>query len=176
MRQLTDPGEFAGTGSSLIFNAQSGTYVKFSNIKVTVWNGQLDQPHDANTKTKEDGINLTNQDKVSGKLKSIENGKAQFASTYAELTIPLDRVDEILMATEGADQPKRNAGDVKAFFANRGSLTMQLEQWDGKQAVASSPNFGKATFSPDAFQRIVFNLEQPAPDEDPTDTADSPSE
>ena len=100
-------------------------------------------------------------------MKSIRDGQAQFASSYADLTIPLDRVEEISLSSEGADQAKRNAGDVRAFFASRGSVTMQLEKWDNKEATASSPNFGHASFSPDAFQRIQFNLDkQPATTED----------
>ena len=101
---------------------------------------------------------MENQDKVSGKLKSIEDGKALFTSSYADLTVPLDRIEEINMSSEGADQAKRNAGDIRAFFADRGSITMQLESWDSKQATATSPNFGKATFSSDAFLRLQFNL------------------
>ena len=36
-------------------------------------------------------MKLENQDKVSGKLKSIEKGRALFKSSYADLTIPLER-------------------------------------------------------------------------------------
>ncbi len=35
---------------------------------------------------------------------------------------------------------------------------MQLIHWDSKTCTGSSPNFGNATFSPDAFARILFNL------------------
>lgn len=166
VKQWTDPGEFAGKGTGMIFSAQQDMYVKISNIKATTWDGRLEDSHAAGAKGREDIIKLENQDKVSGKLKSIENGKALFASSYADLTIPLDRVEEINMSSEGADQPKRNANDVRAFFQNRGCVTMLLESWDGKEAVASSLNFGKTAFSPDAFQRLQFNVAQPSPPED----------
>jgi hypothetical protein len=159
-KQWTDPGDWAGGGTSLVFNCQPGALVKISNIKVTSWDGKFEEPRGADAKAPEDMVKLENKDKVSGKLKSIADGKAQFASSYAELTIPLERVEEIAMSNAGAETAKRAAGDVRAYFAERGSVTVQLEKWDEKEAVASSPNFGKATFSPSAFQRIQFNLDQ----------------
>lgn len=170
VKQWTDPAEFAGKGTSLIFmTQQQGGYTRISNIKVSTWDGEIESNHTAGEKAKEDNIKMENQDKVSGKLKSIADGKALFTSSYADLTVPLDRIEEINMSSEGADQAKRNAGDIRAYFADRGSITMQLESWDEKQATATSPNFGKATFSPDAFQRLQFNLNRQPPADDSPD-------
>lgn len=179
-KQWTDPGDWAGAGTSLLFNCQPGSFVKISNIKVTNWNGQFEEVNAGDAKTTEDSVKLENNDKVSGKLKSIQDGKAVFESSYAPLTIPLDRVEEITLSSQGANQAKRNAGDVRAYFTNRGSVTMHLETWDEKQASASSANFGHATFSPDAFQRILFNLDQQAAATDDlatsSDNGDQPEE
>lgn len=169
VKQWTDPAEFAGKGSTIMFMSQQQSYTKISNIKVSTWDGELEGNHSAAAKAKEDTIKMENQDKVSGKLKSIENGKAIFTSSYADLTVPMDRIEEISMSGEGADQAKRNAGDIKAWFAERGSITMQLESWDDKQATATSPNFGKASFSPNAFQRLQFNLNRAPASSDSTD-------
>ena len=158
VKQWTDPGEFAGTGSKIIFSSQQGMYAKISNIKVSQWDGKPDAPATDAGKSKEDSIKMANSDRVSGKLKKIEDGKAIFASSYADLTIPLDRIEQIDMSSIGADQPKKNADDVRAYFSDRGSVTMELQSWDDKHVTASSPNFGTATFSPDAFQRLQFNL------------------
>ena len=173
LKQWTDPGEFAGTGTKMIFSSQQGMYAKVSNIKVSAWDGKPDEAATAAGKSKEDSIKMANSDRVSGKLKKIVDGKAIFASSYADLTIPLDRIEQIDMSSEGADQAKKNADDVRAYFADRGSITMELQSWDDKHVTASSPNFGTAVFSPDAFQRLQFNLGQPAssiddPDADPT--------
>jgi hypothetical protein len=167
VKEWTDPGDFAGSGTKMIFSSQQGMYAKISNIKVAAWDGKLDEAAaPAGDKSKEDSIKMANSDKVSGKLKKIEAGKVIFASSYADLTIPLDRIEEIDMSADGADQAKKGANDVKAYFADRGSVTMDLESWNAKQVTASSPNFGKAVFSPDAFQRLQFNLgKQPAADD-----------
>ncbi|HWB57837.1 MAG TPA: hypothetical protein VG733_00015 [Chthoniobacteraceae bacterium] len=172
LKQWTDPGEFAGSGTKMIFSSQQGMYAKVSNIKVTTWDGKPDEAAADAGKQKEDSIKMANSDRVSGKLKSIADGKAVFASSYADLTIPLDRIEQIDMSSVGADQPKKNANDVRAYFADRGSVTMELQSWDDKHVIASSPNFGTVTFSPDAFQRLLFNLgSQPAADEGGDDTA-----
>ena len=170
LKQWTDPGEFAGSGTKMIFSSNQGMYAKVSNIKVTAWDGKPEEPASAAGKSKEDSIKMANSDRVSGKLKSIADGKAIFASSYADLTIPLDRIEQIDLSGEGADQPKKNANDIRAYFADRGSITMELQSWDDKQVTASSPNFGTATFSPDAFQRLQFNLgTQAASIDDTTD-------
>lgn len=170
LKQWTDPGEFAGTGTKVIFSSQQGMYARISNIKVSQWDGKVEDTAAGDTvKSKEDSIKMANSDRVSGKLKSIADGKAIFASSYADLTIPLDRIEQIDMSTEGADQPKKNANDVRAYFADRGSVTMELQSWDDKKVTASSPNFGTAVFSPDAFQRLQFNLGQQAASDDETD-------
>lgn len=167
VKQWTDNADFAGVGTKMIFSSQQGMYVKVSNIKVSSWDGKLDDPKVAADKSKEDSIKMENSDRVSGKLKKIEEGKAVFSSSYADLTIPLDRIEEIVMSSEGADQAKKGPSDIRAYFTDRGSVTMELDSWDSKQVNASSPNFGKATFSPDAFQRLLFNLDkQPAPADD----------
>ncbi len=167
VKQWTDPGDFAGSGTKMIFSSQQGMYAKISNIKVVAWDGKLDEAATPGSdKAKEDSIKMANSDKVSGKLKSIADGKVMFTSSYADLTIPLDRIEQIDMSADGADQAKKGSNDVKAYFADRGSVTMALDSWDAKQVSANSPNFGKAVFSPDAFQRLQFNLgKQPAPDD-----------
>jgi len=176
IKQWTDPGDFNGAGSNLIFSCQPGTYVKISNIKVSRWDGKFDDSTAAGQKSADDSIELANEDKVTGKLETIQDGKAKFSSSYAELNIPLERVEQIDLAGAHADQATTGAADVRAYFPEGGSLTMQLSQWDPKTGCAgSSPNFGKATFSPDAFARILFNLsaqQNAAPDDTLPDNGD----
>ncbi len=169
VKQWTDPGEFVGTGKTLIFQSQPGSYARISNIKVATWDGKMDDATSTSAKSKEDSIKLQNQDRVSGKLKSIEGGKATFASSYADLSIPIDRVEQINMSNVGTDKPKPSPTAMRAFFADRGSVTMELNAWDEKKVAATSPNFGSATFSPDAFQRLQFNLDKVATPDDETD-------
>jgi hypothetical protein len=132
--------------------------VKISNIKVTKWDGKFEDSGSGTTNGGEDSIQLANEDKVSGRLETIQDGKVKLSSAYAELNIPMERIGQLDMAPAHSEQAKPDPSDVRAYFPEGGSITMQLTQWDAKGCIGSSPNFGKATFSPDAFARIMFNL------------------
>ncbi|HEX4084437.1 MAG TPA: hypothetical protein VHY22_05990 [Chthoniobacteraceae bacterium] len=175
VKEWTDPGDFNGAGGNLIFSCQPGTYVRISNIKVSKWDGKFDDSDSPDEKTTDDTVQLANEDKVTGKLESIQDGKAKFSSSYAELNIPLERIEQVDLSGAHTDQAQQGASDVRAYFQEGGSVTMQLAQWDASGCTGSSPNFGKATFSPDAFSRIVFNLsahqENGAPDDSAADNS-----
>ncbi len=160
-----DPAGFAGTGTGLLFYAQGNCVTKLSNIRVGEWDGKLDeQTGSSSAKTKEDAVRLINNDKVSGKIQTIREGKLVFATSYATLDIAMQRVTQIDMADEQAEQAKRNAGDIRASFSNRGRITLQLEQWDDKQVIGNSQNFGKLKLNPSAFGMIQFNLDREKPE------------
>jgi hypothetical protein len=161
MKQWTDPADFSGGGGSIIFAAQPGSIVRISAIKVSSWNGKFDESASPTGKTGSDSVQLANDDKVTGHLESIQDGKAKFSSDYAELTIPLERIEYLDLANTGSGQAKSASTNVKAWLPDGGNITMQLTQWAAKTCTGSSPNFGTATFSPDAFTRIEFNLQAP---------------
>jgi hypothetical protein len=158
LKEWTDPADFNGTGGAILFSCQPGTYVRISNIKVSKWDGKFDDSPDKAEKTTDDSVQLANEDKVTGHLESIQDGKAKFGSSYAELNIPLERVEQIDLSDAHSDQAKPVNNDVRAYFPEGGSVTMQLLQWDAKGCTGTSPNIGKASFSPDAFEKILFNL------------------
>jgi hypothetical protein len=174
VKEWTDPAEFNGDGGNIIFSCQPGTYVKISGIKVSKWDGKFDDSSGSDNKTDEDTVELANEDKVTGHLESILDGKAKLSSSYAELNIPLERVDQVDLATAHSDEAKPEASDVRAYFPEGGCVTMQLTQWDAKGCTGFSPNFGKASFSSDAFAKILFNL--PAQQNDDSDDSDANSD
>jgi hypothetical protein len=159
IKEWSDPAEFNGEGGNIIFSCQPGTYVRVTDIKVSKWDGKFDESSSPDAESDEDAVQLANEDRVSGHLEAIENGKAKLSSAYAELSIPLDRIDHVDFATAHEDKAKPDPSDVRAYFPDGGSVTMQLDQWDAtKGSSGSSANFGKASFSPGAFARILFNL------------------
>jgi len=159
VKEWSDPSDFIGGGGNIIFACQPGSFVKISNIKVSKWDGKFDESASPDAKTGKDTVQLANADKVTGRLLSIQDGKARFTSDYADLSIPIERIEEVDLANTNTGEAKPLATDVRAYFPEGGSVTMQLNQWDAKGCTGSSPNFGSATFSPDAFTRILFNLQ-----------------
>jgi hypothetical protein len=176
VKQWTDPADFNGAGGSVIFASQPGSVVKISNIKVSRWNGKFDESAASSDKTSSDSVQLANEDKVTGHLESIQDGKAKFASDYAELTIPLERIDELDLANANADTAKPSATDVRAYLPDGGAITMQLNQWNSTACTGTSANFGKASFSPNAFAKIEFNLQAPERNTPDTDNSDNDSD
>ncbi|MST93856.1 MAG: hypothetical protein EXS33_01035 [Pedosphaera sp.] len=166
IKQWTDRGDFAGSGTGLLFNQQGQGFVRVSNIRVTTWDGKFEESTGKTAKSKDDLVRLVNNDKISGTLKSIKDGKMNFETAFAPLSVPLDRIDQIDLAGEKAEKAASGANDVRVSFGDRGSVTFQLERWDDQQVTGSSLNFGKARFSPAAFSSIQFNLDKQKPEQD----------
>ena len=161
--QWNDRDAFAGKGNGLMFVSQQGSgATKISGIRVCEWDGRLPLGNagTAPAKLTEDYARLANNDNLSGAFKGIKDGKASFTTSFApNLEIPLDRVGQIeLVAPE---KPAPVAGFVRATFKGRGLLTFKLESWTDAEVKVSSPNFGGATFTPDIFSQLEFNLDKP---------------
>ena len=105
---------------------------------------------------KQDLLSLANGDRVTGQVKSIENGAVNVSSAVTPLTIPLERVNEIYLATQNTERARRLASDVLAFFHDGGQVTVGLDSLDDKHLTGHSENFGKASFDRHAFQNCNF--------------------
>jgi len=172
VQKWNDRAGFVGQGGGVLFGTSGGTRIKLSNIRISEWDGKFEEPSSAPAKSKEDVVRLVNNDKVSGSLQTIRDGKISFTTSYATVEIPVERVAQIDMAGERAEQAKRNAGDVRFFFSGRGSVTLSLERWDNQQMTGNSPNFGKLKFATDAFHAIQFNPYREKPAADPATPPD----
>jgi hypothetical protein len=159
--QWTDRDAFGGKGDGLMFLSQGSGATKISGIRVCEWDGRLPLANATGTaKLTEDYARLANNDGISGSFKGIKEGKACFATSFApSLEIPLDRVGQIeLVAPE---KPAPAPGFVRATLKGRGLLTFKLESWTDTEVKVSSPNFGSATFRPEVFSQLEFNLDKP---------------
>lgn len=159
VKQWKENMEWVGKGTGILFCNQGMGYLRVSNIRLTEWDGKIEDRTAASGKTKDDTVELSNKDKISGNLLSIKDGKMTFATAFANMEIPVDRVFHIELASEKAEVADKNPADVKAIFADRGVITVTLEKWDGQQVVASSGNFGQVKFKAAAFNQFVFNYE-----------------
>jgi hypothetical protein len=164
IRHWTDE-DFAGTGTALRFVHQGQGAVKLSNLKITEWDGQFEEPITLTPNKTADLARLKNGDRVPGSVKSIRDGKLAIqAATSGQgttLDIPITRVKQIELSGEKpaplTHQP--SSFPVRAYFASGlGSLTFNLEKWTADELSASSPSFGSAKFKPNAFSRILFDL------------------
>lgn len=160
VKQWREPQEWVGDGTAVLFSQQGTAYTRLSDIRLTQWDGKLPDPAAPPAKSADDSVALLNHDKISGELKTIQNGKMTFATAFATMDIPFDRVSTIEFAGAKTELAETNAAAVKAVFAHHGSVTFVLQKWEAGQATGASSNFGQATFKTTAFNQIYFNLDK----------------
>jgi hypothetical protein len=114
---------------------------------------------------------MQNNDKLSGALKSIQNGTMQFQTAFATLEVPMEKVAEIEFGTGGTEAPAPAPNDARLMFADRGSVTFHIDRWDDQQITGSSPNLGKVKFNPQAFTSAQFNLDKKRAEVDAFDSS-----
>lgn len=160
IKQWTDPAEFAGKGTGIMFFAQGQGELRVSNILVTTWDGKLDTDISgaSTNSTTEDLVLFANNDKVSGTLSGIANNEIAFATSFANMKIPLERVAQIEFDGKKAEQPRRQADDVRAYFLDGSRFTLALEKLDDQSLVGASENCGRVASSLDAFGRVQFHI------------------
>jgi hypothetical protein len=154
--------DFAGKGTGMRFVHQGQGSIKLSNIRVSEWDGQFDEKKTNPPDSKTDLVKLRNGDKLTGDVEAIREGK--LAITVAggnRVTVPIERVKQVELAGAKAGVAPENPANVRAYFRGGGSVTFRLEKWDGGGAAANSPNFGKGTFNPAAFEWVEFETTAP---------------
>jgi hypothetical protein len=154
VREWIDPDGFAGTGTGMRFVHQGQGAIKMSNLRITEWNGKLEQKTTNAPPIKEDLAHLLNGDKVSGTLESFRDGKFTISTGASPLNIPFGRVTEIEFPRKHSEPEIKMVQPVRATFAGGGSLLFQIERWTAEGATGMSPYFGRATFAPDAFESV----------------------
>lgn len=154
IKEWTDPDGFAGSGTGMRFVHQGQGALKLSNIRISEWNGKIEQKATNLVALKEDLARLLNGDKVSGRLESFRDGKITFATDKAKLEIPFERVADVAFPSKQVADDTKEA--VRAFFPDGNSVTFRLQRWDDKGITGSSPNFGNVTFAPNTFARVEF--------------------
>ena len=166
VKQWTDSDEFAGegTGMRFVYQGQAQGAIKLSNLSVTDWDGQFEEPPTHPVDTTQDLAKLRNGDKVAGLLESIRDGKITIDMAGRQIGIPLQRVKQIELVRQKVDRAAGDLPNVRAFFARGGSIAFQLARWDEQGVQGFIPNMGKVNFNPAAFIKIDFDLNRKTSD------------
>ena len=190
--RFSDPGMFGGTdGSGIAFYTARDSAAHLSNIKVTIWDGlDTDAPGQKDsTAPQTDTLAIANGDRISGKLKSIADGKIDIESSLSEMTVAIEKVVRINFAgAQPAGAPPAGgttglaaatpaydpAAPIRATLVGGGSITLQIDSWDEKQVNATSPIFGKVVFPASIFGELKYLPNAPDPALDPGPPANGP--
>lgn len=156
-RQWTDTEDFAGQGTAIRFVHQGQGVVKLGKIRVTEWDGQMEDKGPPVADQKQDAARLRNGDRIAGKIDEIKDGKLGITMQGAKLSIPFERIKIIDLATEGARGPQPPANPVRATFVRGGSVTLQIDSWDAAGLKATIPGLGDFNLLPAAFSRFQWD-------------------
>lgn len=159
VKQWVETGPFVAAGKGILFHPRNQGLLKISNIRIAEWDGRTPQKTESSPK---DGagelVHFSNGDKVSGRLLSILDGQAKLETSYATLDIPLERMTRVEMSSGSQERARRNIGDVRAHFAERGSLTFKLSGSTEAEMTGVSENLGEVALPLEALRLVEFNI------------------
>ncbi len=149
---------FSYGGTFLSFYNQGGT-VSVRNLRVSKWNGRMPKPTGSGDQEEEgDIIIFSNDDQVTGTLVAIEDDQARFKTDFATLDVPIERIRSIRTSGKEQRMPRRNAGDVKAYFNESEHITINIKGIRDSKLTGTGEHFGEGEFSLSAFHKILFNI------------------
>lgn len=158
VQQWVDPASFAGLGNAILFQPQTQGNMKISDISVTRWDGKVPQVESDEEPEKQDFVRFINDDKISGNLQSIDGGQAKFATSYAVLDVPLERIVQVSLSADNAEMARRNSGDIRAHFEEAGEITVNLVDLEAGMIRGNSENFGEIMLPVEALRTLEFNI------------------
>lgn len=166
-------------GGGLHFVADESSPLTLSRIEVSEWDGIVEQQpvsEDPNVAEQEEEkqneprkkeepapgrMILRNGDTLLGEVLSIDKGIMRVKTSFQELKLPVSRLKTIALKPVEREEAILRNGDVRAWFADGSRVVFRLDAASPDGLQGSSQNFGTATFKPDAFNRIEFNLYEP---------------
>jgi len=170
----SNPGG-AKLGGGLHFVAENDTPVRISRLRVHEWDGRFglreeeeeeeDEPQAPEGYQK---IRLRNGDILTGRVLGVEEEKLKIETAHGEVLLPVARMTSAMLHRDEDkknpklyQKPKLMKGDVRAWFADGGSVIFRLDGVEDCHFLGYSQTFGDGRFRRDAFRRVEFNIHKP---------------
>lgn len=156
VKEWDDPDGFIGEGTDMRFVQNPGGVVKLSNLRITKWDGKIDQTAPETPDPTQDSFWPENRAKMAGYIESISNGKMTAQTKQGKIEFPVEQLKSIEFAHREPDTNAPPTDTVRGTFAQGGVLTFTLEKWRPDEMLVHSPDFGKAKINPAVFTRLQF--------------------
>ena len=170
-----------GFGKGFHIVAQDSSPLKISEIKVTSWDGYVEEVNpqarfngrrfrggfdfdeDREEVRKEEEVPegrmvLRNGDTMEGEITGVDDDQVTVKTEFSEVTFPISRLKNLILKKADMETPKRNKGDVRATLSDGSEIVFRLDGVEKDKLLGFSQNFGSATFARDAFKKIEFNI------------------
>ncbi|MGD1086566.1 MAG: hypothetical protein ABSA47_17655 [Verrucomicrobiota bacterium] len=151
-----DTNGFAGEGTGLRFVHNPGGLIKVSDLRITPWDGVLQEDQTNIPSSSQDIASLTNATSVIGQIVSVSEGKMTFRGKWVTNSVPIPQVRRLTFAGPKSEPSVSMESALHANLLNGVTLTFQLDRWAAGGVDIHSPVFGPARIRPDAFSRVVF--------------------
>lgn len=167
----------------LMFNADTNSEIKLSNISVSEWDGFIEESIEDENNFNQQGFNnlrfqnggfpvtppkpqelpegrmlLANGDSLEGEVIGIEKEMIKIKTPFTEVTFPVQRINNIALKKADVETAKLYQGDVRAVLADGSIFVFRLDDVKDGKLIGFSQNFGRAEFLQTAFKRIEFNI------------------
>lgn len=162
-----------GPGTAIVFyNYNASSRVRVSDIRISPWDGRErdaaapgapgDDPEKLVEVPPADSavVEFVNQDRATGTLHGIRDGKLAFDPAGVRLDIPVARAALITFPVANAPALPKVDG-VQVTLHRNERLTLALEQWAAGEILALSPVFGRLKLKPEAVRVLRFNPSAP---------------
>lgn len=163
LKQWVDPEPFVGRGTGIRLVHQGLGAVKLDGLRITKWDGHFDEADGSVVSGSEDLARLRNDDKLSGRLESMHDGKFVFVQGDKRSELPLALVARLELASPKNETLRILSGAVSISLRGRGHLTARLERWSESGVEVRSGDFGVAMLQPKAISRIEFPRDRMLP-------------
>jgi len=175
-----------GIGRGIHFIAQNDSPVQISRIAVGTWDGEVTQipsrveedgfmqgndnadpsvPPIAKKKLAPGRMELRNGDTIEGELLSIQDGMVHLKTPFREVKLAVGALRSVALKAVDLERCKRENGDVRGWLPDGSSLVFRLDGVVDDTLTGSSQNFSTSQFKLSAFNRIEFNIYEPAYEE-----------
>ncbi len=162
-----------GNGTGIVFyNYNGNSRVRVSDIRIAPWDGRVDRAEPPGTPGTDPEqlvvvpppdtavVEFMNQDRATGALHGIRDGKLVFNPAGSKLEVPLTRATMITFPVNPAPEPPPVAG-VQVTLHRNERLTLALEKWEAGEIIAVSPVFGRLKLRPESVRVLRFNPSAP---------------
>ncbi|MEQ2007507.1 MAG: hypothetical protein ABMA26_11975 [Limisphaerales bacterium] len=163
-----------GPGTGIVFyNYNASSRVRISDIRITPWDGRVDRDREPLGAPGADPdklvevpppdtavVEFVNQDRATGTLHGIRDGKLAFNPAGTKLEIPLTRAALIAFPVNAPPELLKVEG-VQVTLHRNERLTLALEKWGPGEVTAVSPVFGRLTLKPESIRALRFNPSAP---------------
>jgi len=156
VKRWVDQGGFAGEGNGIRLVHQGQGALRFSNLKISAWDGKFEQPPTNRPQATVDLLTLRNGDRFIGSLEESTESRIQFKIGETVTELEFDRIAKIeLGGLPDATRPLRHV-EVLGTLVGGGQLQFLLESVQDDVIQGTSEIYGPISMRLPLFEKLDF--------------------